>query len=47
MLKQKEIKNYENMKIPKIIVNNNKKEFNLKKMTTPTLLCSVNNNKLY
>ena len=47
MLKQKDIKNYENMKIPKIIVNNNKNEFNFKKMTTPTLLCSVNNNKLY
>ena len=39
--------NYENMKVPKIHINNNKNEFNFKKETNPTLLCSVNNNKSY
>ena len=38
MLKQKDIKNYEKMKIPKINVNNNKNEFKFKKIRTPTLL---------
>ena len=35
------------MKIPKLDIKNNKNEFNFKNKTSPTLLCSVNNNKLY
>lgn len=38
---------YEKMKIPIIDLKINKNEFNFKNKTTPTLFCSVSNNKLY